>query len=683
MSRIDPNYAAVQTLCRMCDNHCAITVYRDRDGRVVDLDAFAAHPWGRGRICSKAHGAVDIANHPDRLRKPLKKTNGGWEVIDLPQALDEIAGRIRDLQSRYGPQSMAVWKGEATGFNQQETLAKRFCRALGTPNFLSVDSLCFASRMMGYSLVYGCWPKADVVNARCIVIWAANPPTSHPPLTRMIMDARADGANLVVVDPRLSMIARQADVHAAPRPGTDGALAWGLIHRLIESGHYDRELIENHSIGFDKIAAYARAFTPSRVEAETGVPAAEVERIAACMQAALPRVAIYLGNGIEHYDNGLENTRAIAYLDALCGAFDVAGGSLDVEVPGERTVTLYDELPLEDLAPIAADEFPVLYDFRRERNTMRALDDMLAGGPNAVRGMILTAGNPIMTNPNARKVERALAALDLLVVRELFMTRCAELADYVLPAAMFLERTELYCHAQIQTLSLCNRVTTIAGVQDEYRFWHDMAHRLGFGAHFPWRDETEFNAWLLEPTGIDLEALAQHPEGIQYKPIGYRKWRQRALTTPTGKVEFASAYLRDLGYSEIAEYRPPYHTREPHPGYPFVLIAGARDTLTYHSSYKRVPRFRDARGPFVEMHPSDAARLGVSEGDAVTLASTVGSIRIPVRVMADNEITPGVLQATTGWAEANVNIVTRDDVLDPVSGFPMQKGVPVRVEPVA
>ncbi len=684
MNEINRATIPVQTLCRMCDNHCAITVYRDDEGKVVGLDAFKDHPWNKGRICSKAPGIVDITNHPERLRKPLKKVDGSWQEIDLEQALDEIAEKVRYLQTTHGPECMSVWKGEATRFNQQELLAKRFCRALGTPNYLSVDSQCFASRLIAFSVVYGCWPKPDLGNADCIFVWASNPPTSHPPLTRLIMEARDKGAKLVVIDPRLSMIARQADVHVMPHPGTDGALAWGLIHLLIESGKQDQDFIDNHTIGFDKLSRYARSFTPAWVENETGIPAADIKRMASLMIDALPGVAHQVGNAMEHYDNGFENTRVIACLYALCGGFDVPGGCLESEGSGANSLALFDEIPLADLKPIAAEKYPVLYDYRHEVNTMSAFDAILSGDPYPIKGMILTAGNPVMTNPNAEKVKSALAALDLLVVREIFMSDTAELADYVLPAATSLERTELFEHGLIQTLSLSNRVTSIPGIQDEYQFWHDMAHRLGFGNHFPWADEGELNAWLLEPAGISLDDLKRQPEGIRYKPIRYRKWKQKPLDTPSGKVEFSSSYLGNYGYPEIAEYNSPYHLRESHDEYPFVLITGARYTLSYHSSYKRLPRFREEMPfAFMEMHPADAASLGVANGDMVSVESAIGKVDISVFIVAENEIRPGVLQATDGWTDANINILTHDDILEPICGYPTQKGVPVKVTPVS
>ena len=251
----------VQTLCRMCDDRCGIDV-RLEDGRVVDITGNPAHPWSSGRLCVKARAAVDTVNHPDRLLRPLKRRGEDWEEIPLEQALDEIAERLRAIIARDGARSVSVWKGEAIGFAQQEDLARRFIHAIGSPNYLSNDSMCWVGRFTGYKLVLGAWPNVDIENARCVVMWGANPPHSRPNLTQRITRARRRGATLVAVDPRLSAVARRADLHVAPLPGTDGALALGLVRELVESGSCDRSFVERATVGFDELAAYARDFTP-------------------------------------------------------------------------------------------------------------------------------------------------------------------------------------------------------------------------------------------------------------------------------------------------------------------------------------------------------------------------------------------------------------------------------------
>lgn len=674
----------IPTLCRMCGDRCAITVERDSAGRAVSVDAFPDHPRNRGRICNKAGAAIDVANHPERILKPLRKTDVGWCEIELQTALDEIAERIDSIRERHGAKSLAVWKGEAVGFNQQEGYARRFCRALGSPNYLSNDSMCFCGRYIGHSLVYGTWPQADFRNAQCILVWGSNPPASHPPINYAIMDGCANGAKLIVVDPRLSTIARQADLLVAPRPGTDGALAWGLINTLIANGWYDRDFVADQTLGFDALADYAAKFTPAVVEGETGVEAETLQAMATMIHQAAPRLAQYVGCGVELYDNGIDTIRAIAYLIGLSGSLDVKGGGFLPESLELRSLMLEDEIPLPGLTRVDNDKYPVLHDFRGETQTIDTMNAILTGDPYPLKGMILTGANPALTNPNSPKVERALAELELLVVRELFMTDTAELADYILPAASFLERSEVFCHSPSQTVTLTNRAFTIPGVQDEYDFWHDLAHRLGHGEYFPWQDEDEVNAWLLEPTGISVKELARHPEGMTYKPLRYKKWSERPLATPSGKVEFASEYLQSKGHSEIGKYRPPYYIATPEPDFPFVLISGARKAVYCHSRGRNIPRFLDILpGPSVELHPDDAVHLGVAEGDRVVIRSRNGQAEFPVEVMAANEIMPGYVQATHGWkAAANINLVTFDDKPDPISGFPTMRGVPVRIEKV-
>lgn len=672
----------VNTLCRMCDDHCGLNVYLEGD-RVVDIDGFAKHPWNKGRICSKARAGVDIVYSPERILKPLKKTAAGWQEIDLETALTEIAEKMTIIKEKYGEKSMSIWKGEALGFAQQEEIARRFCHAFGTPNYFSNDSACFNGRYIGYCLGYGTWAVPDYVNARSIILWGTNPPAAHPHMTRMIMEGKDQGATLIVVDPRMSMIARQADIHAQVKPGTDGALAWGIIHQFVKNKWYDQEFIDNFTVGFEKIVEYAGKFIPQYVEQETGLAAEIVPEIATVMHKSGTRVVNYVGNGPEHHENGINNIRAISFLDALCGAFDRKGGNLHAEGLGANELTLYKEIPLRHLNPIGADKFPVLYDYRQECHTMTAMNVILSGDPYPLRGMIVTGANPVLTNPNTLKVKKALESLDLLVVRDLFMTDTAELADYVLPAASFLERSELHCHAMFQIINLTKKVISFPECQDEYQFWHDLAHRLGMGNYFPWENETELNRWLLEPTGISLEDLAQHPEGIQYKKKSYEKWRKQSLSTQSGKVEFASQYLKDLGYEEIPEYKAPAYVTDFAKDYPFVLVTGARNVLYYHGRNRNVPRFRTAvPEPDMEIHPLDAEKLGLKDGDLVQVTSRIGSLTISIIIKGDNEILPGTLQITHGWKKANVNLLTHDDIFDPIDGFPLMKAVQVRLEKI-
>lgn len=674
----------IATICRQCDMRCGIDAVVE-SGRIAKITGMKAHPQNRGRLCPKGPAAIDTVYHPERLLKPLKKNrSGSFDEISLDQAMEEITDRLGAVVENYGKRSIATWHGEALGFAQQEMYPRRFLRALGSPNFLSVNSLCYVSRYIAYRLVQGYWNACpDFRNARCILLWGTNPPVSHFTFMQSIDEAKRRGAKLVIIDPRITEISRRADLHLRPMPGTDGALAWGLMRQLIETDHYDKEFISQYSVGFDEAATYARRFTAEVVAGITGLPPDQIEECGRLVGAGLPQTINYVGVSLEHQENGVNAVRAIACLGGLTGALDREGGDPWPEPLEERSLTLYEELPLLDHEPIGAADYPVLYDFYKECNTMKAVEAMLGEGPYPLRALIVAGGNPVNTNPNVAKVAEAFAGLDLLVVRELFLTETAALADYVLPAASFIERSELHIYAHYQWVSLSRRVLQIPGVIDEYSFWRDLAHRLGFGAkYFPWQTEEEVNRWLLEPTGIAPEQLEQHPEGREYKPVRFEKYRKQPLANLSGKFEFSSKYLKELGYPALPIYEEPHYVRNRSEGFPYLLISGARKRVYLHSRYRNIPRFRRLHPQAeIELHPADAATLGVREGDQVRVSSEIGSIVLPAKILGEEEILPGLVQITHGWeGQGNVNRLTFDGITDPISGFPLLTSVPVRLE---
>ena len=676
----------VRTLCRMCGNRCSIAV-TIRDGHLAEVAPAEGNPVNRGRMCPRGRAVLDMFYHPQRIRRPLKKqADGSFVEIERERALDEIAARMLAIKKRHGARAMGMWKGEAVGFLQQEAYVRRFAHAFGSPNYFSNDSACYNGRFLGHHLVTGFWnPFPYYAQAELILLFGTNPPICHPPFMAEFADAKSKGANLVVIDPRLNPIACYADIFAQPIPGTDGALAWGLIRHLIDTGQYDRHFVERYCVGFEAIAAYADAFTPAAVEARTGIYADVVTRIGGLIAANRPRISFYMGAGLEHHDNGVNNIRALVVLACLAGTLDIDCGLGWPEELATNSLTLYDELPLDDANPIGADRFPVLYGLRKECHTMTAMDYMLGQGDYPLEGLVVTGANPAVTSPNTAKVERALGALDLLVVNDLFLTRTARLADYVLPAASFLERSEIHIDIKYQRVYLTEKVAQLPDVMDEYTLWHDLAHRLGFGRrYFAWENEAQVNRYLLEPSGIAVEQLEAHPEGLSYKPLTYGKHHLRPLPTPSGKVELASAYLARLGLAAIPEYVPPYHLRERSPEYPFLLTTGARKTLFYHSRHQNIAQFRTLHHRAeAEIHPDDAAALGIGQGDPVRIVSMHGELVIQANIVHRSELLRGVVEVYHGWEKWPINLTTLDHINDPISGFPLLKGVPIRIETVA
>jgi anaerobic selenocysteine-containing dehydrogenase len=217
-------------------------------------------------VCPKGREAPQWVYHPDRLTGCLKRTaNGGFETIAYDKALDEIAQKMMDIRDQSGTRAMSAWTGEAIGFLQQEAYAQRFIHAYGSPNFFTADSVCFALRLMAYATCQGYWTyPPDFERAAMTILWGSNPAYSHPPFMQRINRSRRQGGKLVVIDPRRSVAAKKADLFLQLRPGTDAAMALGLIRFLIEKKAYDTELVEKHSSGFDELAAYAEMFTPPR-----------------------------------------------------------------------------------------------------------------------------------------------------------------------------------------------------------------------------------------------------------------------------------------------------------------------------------------------------------------------------------------------------------------------------------
>lgn len=670
---------SVKTFCRMCSYHCPIVVFIEQ-GKIKKITGDKDHPVNKGRLCVKGSAILDLVYSPARLLKPLKKVGEQWQEIDLDVALQEISQRILSIKEKYGAKGIGVWKGESLNPLQSD-ICRRFAFAFGTPNIFSNDTLCAVSKQVAIKSVLGSYPTHDFQAAKCIVIWGSNPLASHFPLYNKINEARKRGAKVILIDPRKNSFSKSADMYLPIKPATDGALALGIINTIIKNKWYDQAFIKEYAKGFEELAQYAQKFDLRYVTNETGISQDDIFKISKIIAESAPHVTYRVGVGPEHHDNGFNNIRAIACIGALCGCTDRLGGDRIEEMPALNSLVADVQGNMENVKPIGAEEYPVFYDHRQEGRSIRAMDAILENEPYPLRGLILTGANPILTNPNTNKVQKALKSLDLLVVRDLFMTDTARLADYVLPAASFLERSEVINGGIPQSISLTKKVLEFDSCQNEYQFWSCLAQKVGIGQYFPWKNEDELNRWIIKPLGLSLEELAQKPEGYIYKVYNYEKFYENGFDTPSGKVEFSSDYLGKHGYEKLPVYRPACYLSDKNKGqYKFILITGARQARFNNSCYHHIPRFKKAvPWPVMEIHPKDAASLQVADGDLVEVTSATGSLKIRVSIVGQDKIQQGFLQITHGFDEVNVNRITPDDILDPVSGFPAMKSVLVNV----
>jgi len=675
---------SIPTLCRQCAQHCGIYAHVE-EGRVTRISGNKSHPENLGMVCPKGRAAAQWVYHPDRLTGCLKRTAGGrFEAIDYDQALDEIAKKMLEIRDSFGARAMSAWTGEAIGFLQQEAYARRFIHAFGSPNFFTADSVCFALRLMAYQTCQGYWSyPPDFERADMTILWGSNPAHSHPSFMQRINKSRRRGGKLVVVDPRRTVAAKKADLFLQLRPGTDAALTFGLIRFLIREQAYDRDFVALYSSGFEELAAYAEKFTTTYVAQQAGVPEKIVGEMQHMMLERLPRCVSFPGISLEHQVNGFNTIRAIACLTALCGAIDIEGGE-----PWNRDIKVRDLNPLDKeqfyaMDPAGYARYPLFYEVMQKCHSIPGIDYMLGKESYPIKGLIFAGTNPVLTNPNAKKVAGAFAGLDLLVARDLFMTESAKLAHYIIPAASFLERSELHYYPEARRVGLSQKVLEVEGTWDEYTFWHDLAHRLGFGdAYFAWENETAVNRWLLASSGVALEALMASPEGIVYdQNVEHRKFENRPFPTPSGKFEFSSKGLNALGCPPCPSYKSPEYLTTAVPGFPLRMISGSRKAIYYHSRFREIEKFKHAiPRAQAEIHADDAAELKIQDGETVKIVSNIGEITIQVKVVYDDSILKGFVEVPHGWNNPNVNRLTDDRDTDPVGGFPNLKIVPVRVE---
>ncbi|MEM3150655.1 MAG: molybdopterin-dependent oxidoreductase, partial [Candidatus Nezhaarchaeales archaeon] len=435
----------VKTACGLCYLGCGMNVYVD-NGKMVKVEGILEHPLNRGVLCPKGLAAIDYAYSSDRLKYPLRRRGEGFVETTWSEALDNVSSKLREYAKNYGAKSVVGIIGMPIllGGYSTVSLVRRFYDVYGSPNVFSPESICYRNQIIAYILTLGKFCVAEPEKAKCVILWGSNPHHSRPPWVKRIQEALNKGASLIVIDPRRIPFARMAALHLQPRPGTDAALALGMINVITSEGLYDKEFVERWTFGFEKLVDHVKAYTPERVEEITWVPAFKVREAARTFAAAKPACIIQGVNALDQTAAGFYTARAIAILQAITGNVDVPGGFVRASRVHLSPIRLPEKIKER---PLGADKYPLFYEcwgrLFGEGQAMLLADAILSGEPYPVKMVMVTASNPLLTWPNAKKVKEALEAVDFLVVVDVFMTETAKLADLVLPASSFLERMEL------------------------------------------------------------------------------------------------------------------------------------------------------------------------------------------------------------------------------------------------
>ncbi|MCD8016426.1 MAG: [FeFe] hydrogenase, group A [Oscillospiraceae bacterium] len=667
--------------CRGCHGGC-VHILTVENGRVVRVRPDPEAPLNQGHACPKGISIIEQMYHPDRLLHPMKRIgprgSGKWEQISWDEALDTIAARLGELSEKYGAECISAITG--TGRHLVPYLW-RFTRALGTPNITSAGALiCLGPRKnAGFSTsgTYGCVDYYGETRPKCIVVWGANPTTSgadgelqwHP------RRCAQEGTKLIVIDPQYTEAARHAELWLRLRPGTDGALALGLINIIISEDLYDHEFVEKWTYGFEQLRERCAAFTPDRVERTTWIPKEQLYAAARMMARETP-MSLEWGCAVDQCFNSTQTCRAIYMLPALLGSYDVPGGFVESKhiVPTKRDpITPSDKL---------INDYPCRY-LKPYAHPHEVLDAIRMERPYKIRAMLSFANNALISLPDSKRVCGSLEELEFFVCMDVFMTPTAELADIVLPAALWPEVNCVFTMPEFaeHTILCQQKVAQVGECRSDEEVFIGICRRMGldYGAESQTElldtELAEMSTRFPELKGMTFDKLSRL--GYYTPERTYRNYEKRGgFPTPTGKFEFYSKELEECGGDPLPDWIEPPTTPVSRPDlkreFPYILTTGGRRQQYFISNNRQIVSLRRMYPfPLVRMHPATAAKHGIAEGDWVYIRTFRGRITQKAKLEPDMDERvincdfgwwyPEAGAPDYGWTESNANILTSCD----------------------
>jgi anaerobic selenocysteine-containing dehydrogenase len=702
----------VHTVCSLdCPDSCAVLVTVNDRGRAEKVKGDPNHPVTQGFLCAKVARYLDRVYSPDRILYPLRRKPGvvkgrlahrreqeSFDRVSWDEALDAIAARLGEIAQRYGPESILPYSYAGTiGMLGYGSMDRRFFHRLGASQL--DRTICSEAGGQAWKLVYGQklgTPTEDFRLAKLVLAWGANIHGNNIHLWPMIERARRGGARLIVIDPYRTRTAALADWHIAIRPGTDAALALGIMHVILNEGLEDRAYIEECTHGFDRLRERVREYPPARVSLYTGMRPAEIEQLAREYATTRP-AALRMNYGVQRSENGGATARAIAMLPALIGAWKYRGGGGQLSTSGafqwNEDATRRPDLALA--SPLGRPARSVnmctlghaLTELGRDAETGNGGSGLEDGA--AVHALFVYNSNPGAVAPNQNAVQRGLARADLFtVVHDLFFNDTTDYADFVLPATTFLEQTDVqgaYGHYFVQLSE--QAIEPLGEARSNVWLFGQLARRMGFAEPcFSDAPEDIIRQGLaIGPDGhsanphmehVTLEDLKEHghiplafhrdPEGNPFLPFA-----SGPFATPSGRIEFYSETLAAQGQDPLPGFNPPLESRwsQLAKRYPLELLGRKCDNYM-NSTFANLEGHRKLEATTsqrLEMHPDDAESRSISNGDAVRVFNDRGSLALTA--VMNPHLPPGVVAARLDWAKfqpdgSNVNVLTSERLTD-------------------
>jgi anaerobic selenocysteine-containing dehydrogenase len=664
-----------------CPDTCALDVHV-RNGVALKVTGSNDHAPTAGVLCTKVARYTERTYHANRLLHPLRrvgrKGEGRFERIGWDEAIQTVANRLAPIAADDPEQILPYSYAGTMGLVQGESMAQRFFHRLGAS--LLDRTICASAGTAGHEITLGSRIGMDMEladEAKLIVFWGSNAITSSVHFWARAQQAKRRGATLVAIDPYRSLTAEKCQIHVAPLPGTDAALALGLMHVLLRDGLIDHDYVGRHTLGFEELRGRVGEYPPARVAAICGITAGEIESLARLYGTTRPSL-IRANYGLQRARGGGMAMRNIACLPALVGAFRDAAGGILLSTGGNFAV---------DNAALSR---PDLLGNRRPRTiNMSTIGHALLDEGAPIRAVIVYNSNPVAVAPDSARVARGFSREDLFtVVLEHFQTDTADYADIVLPATTQLEHLDVikpYGHYYMVANNPA--IKPLGETKPNTEIFRLLSRAMGFTEScFGDSDEEIAQAAVAQ----DWDFAGVRKEGWKRigSPKGTARFANGGFDTPSGKVEFLSASALSLGLDSLPDYIAPHEdTRsELARRYPLAMISPpARNFL--NSSFVNVESLRASEGePWLDLHPQDAMPRGITDGNYVRVFNERGSLELRARVT--DRARRGVVVALSVWWKKlsrdgkNANELTSSDTLTDMGRAPIFYDCLVEVAPL-
>jgi len=686
----------VKTHCSFCGMQCGIQL-KVRDEKVVGFEPWEEFPFNHGMLCPKGVKRYLQGDHPDRLLTSLVRTDSGFAPISYDSALDLAAKRLLDIRDRYGPDAVAVYGG-ASMITEKAYVLGKFARvALGTKNIDYNGRLCMVSAGTAYKLAFGIDrapnPWTDLVAADVVLIAGSNTAECAPITTHYLWQCRERGGRLIVVDPRMTPITRNADLYLPVRPGTDLALFLGMLHVIVRDGLTKPEYIDAHTTGFDAVRASVQPWTPERAEQVTGVPAANIEKAAHWIGETDRAMGLH-ARGIEHHSKGVENCLAMLNLYLATGNFGREGagcmmitgqgngqggrehGQKADQLPGMRSIA--DPEHRKYIAGVWGIEPESL-----PGPGLTAQEIMEAIHRGEIKALFSMCFNPLVSLPDANFTREALSKLEFFAVVDFFLSETAHHADLVFCGSMQEEDEGVVCSAEGRVQKINKAVDPPGDAKSDALIICDLAKRLGKGRYFSYQSTREIfeelriasKGGIADYYGITWERIEDELGVFWPCPeIGHpgtrRLFEGGRFYHPDGKAHLQVTDWRESGDPRDASF-------------PLFLTTGrvVSQYLSGTQTRRIGPLVEQYPDPRIELHPTLAAKHGVATGDWIRITTRRADLVIEADVV--RTIRPDTVFIPYHWpGRRSANLLTHR-TLDPRSKIPEYKVSACRIEKAA